>query len=520
MLIHGIWHLGSLWAVLLGRCFRLPVILSMLGGEAVHLPHIGYGVIGKRHWRWILRRCLQAAQAVTVGSEYYRKRLVAFAPDVAAKLHLAPLGIQPPVVASSRQPGREFRLLVVAAMQPVKNLEGLLPVLAACEIPDGRLRITLAGEGPLAGRIQELLRRYPVDGKIVLSGWQPPERFQQEYGRHDLLLSASFHEAQGMAMVEAAAAGLPILATPVGVAAELKKIGAAVVTFDTVTQIPDKLDEMYRQRHKLRDKAMQARQAVINRYGLGRTAAAYLRLYAEAAKWYEIPLPVSMKFRRLLRPLLFRMLFPVLHFLRKRNAPTRVQGLEFDTMLEVFHPRYFFSSAVLVDYLNRLPMLDRDVLDMGTGSGVVGVCCARRGARVLAVDIHPAAVQLARRNAEKHGVAASMQCRKSDLFEAVGTGRSFDWVIFNPPFYPRDPRTLSETAFYGGRNARVLERFAAGAPCHLKPGGRVVLILSSDMPLREVHQMFVQSGFLLVDHAVKKHYFELFHLVQYGLHDE
>src|SRR5439155_16598106 len=57
------------------------------------------------------------------------------------------------------------------------------------------------------------------------------------------------------------------------------------------------------------------------------------------------------------------------------------------------------------------------VLDMGTGSGVNAVLAATRGATVLAVDINPAALDAARANAVRNGVADRVEVRHSDVFE-------------------------------------------------------------------------------------------------------
>ncbi|MBA2324208.1 MAG: methyltransferase [Pseudonocardiales bacterium] len=70
------------------------------------------------------------------------------------------------------------------------------------------------------------------------------------------------------------------------------------------------------------------------------------------------------------------------------------------------------------------------VLDMGTGSGVNAILAAQRGSEVLGVDLNPAAVDAARRNADRHEVQARFEA--SDIYSAVdGT---FDLMIIDPPF--------------------------------------------------------------------------------------
>ena len=74
------------------------------------------------------------------------------------------------------------------------------------------------------------------------------------------------------------------------------------------------------------------------------------------------------------------------------------------------------------------------VLDMGTGSGIAAIAAARRGARVVAVDISTEAVRCARINVLLNRVDDRVEIRCGDLFEPV-QGERFDLVLFNPPFY-------------------------------------------------------------------------------------
>ena len=54
--------------------------------------------------------------------------------------------------------------------------------------------------------------------------------------------------------------------------------------------------------------------------------------------------------------------------------------------------------------------------------------------RVTAIDISPAALAVARRNAERHGVAERIEFVESDLFSAVPAEPRFDYIVSNPPY--------------------------------------------------------------------------------------
>ncbi len=121
------------------------------------------------------------------------------------------------------------------------------------------------------------------------------------------------------------------------------------------------------------------------------------------------------------------------------------------------------------------------VLDMGTGSGVNAILAASTAAAVIAVDVNPRAVEAARRNAERNGVADRVDVRESDVFSAVDG--AFDLIVFDPPFRWFAPRDLLETAT-ADENYGALTRFFAQVDRHLAPGGRMLVFFgtSGDMP--------------------------------------
>jgi release factor glutamine methyltransferase len=118
------------------------------------------------------------------------------------------------------------------------------------------------------------------------------------------------------------------------------------------------------------------------------------------------------------------------------------------------------------------------VLEMGCGSGILSIHCARRGGKVTAVDVNPMAVECARRNANAN--SSSMDVIRSDLFDEV-EGR-FDLIFFNLPYLPVEEVGMLEKAWSGGSDGlSPLNRFLEEAPAHLRPGGRIVVLLSSKM---------------------------------------
>jgi release factor glutamine methyltransferase len=232
------------------------------------------------------------------------------------------------------------------------------------------------------------------------------------------------------------------------------------------------------------------------------------------------PMPLLMKIRRKIRPLLFRVLHQSLIYWNLRPRRTQIGILALRTDPAVFHPGLHFSSKLLAAYVTNLNLNGCRVLDMGTGSGVIGVAAALQGAQVVAVDINPEAARLAASNALDHGVSASMRVICSDLFAAFANTPEFDWIIFNPPFFPRAVQQAAEIAFNAGSNYEVIRRFLQQAKKFLAPDGKILLILSSDMDLAHVQSVIELCQFQIVCNEIKSHLFEIFHLVQLAVASE
>ncbi|MEL6341867.1 MAG: methyltransferase [Myxococcota bacterium] len=141
----------------------------------------------------------------------------------------------------------------------------------------------------------------------------------------------------------------------------------------------------------------------------------------------------------------------------------------------VLDPILFRSGAWFGRQLARRVAGGERLLDMGCGSGVVGVLCQQAGARVICSDLNPNAVQAARRN----GI---LDARSGDLFSSL-PGHRFDHIAFNPPYFPGcSRRRMYGMALYGGRRLGVMQRFLDQLPHHLANGGRGWMVLSDRAP--------------------------------------
>jgi release factor glutamine methyltransferase len=137
------------------------------------------------------------------------------------------------------------------------------------------------------------------------------------------------------------------------------------------------------------------------------------------------------------------------------------------------------------------------VLELGAGLGLAAIAAARAGATVVATDVVPAAVDAVRMNAALNGV--TVEARLGDCYAPVA-GERFDLVCSNPPQMPTPPGADRDDAVAAADNGGVdgwglLDRIIAGAPAHLRPGGRLVFTIFGFLGRKNAIAKLEAAGF-------------------------
>jgi len=141
---------------------------------------------------------------------------------------------------------------------------------------------------------------------------------------------------------------------------------------------------------------------------------------------------------------------------------------------------------------------DKRVLEIGTGTGFLAIEASKFVKSVLAVDINGRAVQKARTATKGH---KNIRVKKSDLFSDI-VGK-YDFVIFNPPYLPNDPK-IKDVALDGGkRGYEVIERFMSAVGDHLTPKGKILLLFSS-LTGKDTVNIIIEKHFFKKAQVAKK----------------
>jgi glycosyltransferase involved in cell wall biosynthesis len=219
--IHGFWAdpAGQL-AARAGRRLAIPSVVTCDSGEFVSLPAIKYG--SQRTWRG--RRAVQEACALASCVHVCSRFMSALAAARDIKSTIIPLTsvtsqaatIKPPVRRAADAP---YRLVQVASLSRVKNQRLLLDTLRIVrEKADAKL--DLVGEDTLDGALQRHAAAIGVDAHVTFHGFLPQEQVLAVLATADLYVQSSLHEAAGVSVLEAAAAGVPTVGTLAGYIAD------------------------------------------------------------------------------------------------------------------------------------------------------------------------------------------------------------------------------------------------------------------------------------------------------------
>jgi tRNA1(Val) A37 N6-methylase TrmN6 len=138
----------------------------------------------------------------------------------------------------------------------------------------------------------------------------------------------------------------------------------------------------------------------------------------------------------------------------------------------------------------------RRVLDLGCGTGVIGLALAMRDARarVVGVELHPAMAELARRNVELNGLGERMEIVEADL-RRLKLDATFDLVVSNPPYHDDGrPAARADRTLARHQVECTLADVAAAAKRLALPRGRVAVVYPAD-GLGELVAALTEAGF-------------------------
>jgi release factor glutamine methyltransferase len=201
-----------------------------------------------------------------------------------------------------------------------------------------------------------------------------------------------------------------------------------------------------------------------------------------------------------------KIIFPIAKFafdiynLKQRNYT--YNGIEVVISAEVFPPHFTISTKILLDYIKPLNITDKSFLELGCGSGVISLFAGSKGANVIASDINQIAIDMLKEASSKNKIPVNVVY--SDLFESL-SDQTFEYIIINPPYYPKAPQNDKECAWFCGEDFEYFKKLFAQLPKHIAPN--TWMILSEDCEIEHIKKLAAKNGLsfaLMLEKSVLK----------------
>ena len=172
---------------------------------------------------------------------------------------------------------------------------------------------------------------------------------------------------------------------------------------------------------------------------------------------------------------------------------------------DVFPPHLTFSTKFLLDFIQDINLKNKTILELGCGSGIISLLAAKKGAIVTATDINKIALENLEKNSLKN--QSKIEILYSDLFENL-QNKSFNYIIINPPYYPKKPKNIKENAWFCGEKFEYFENLFEQLPKHLKNNTKCYVILSEDCDIKTIQSIAVKNNIFFSLELVKSNSFE------------
>jgi len=200
-----------------------------------------------------------------------------------------------------------------------------------------------------------------------------------------------------------------------------------------------------------------------------------------------------------MKSLFKKILFPVLksayNIYASKERSYSYKEINVRVMPGVFHPGLFFSTKLLIDYISKYDLKNKTVLELGAGSGLISLYCAKQNANVIASDINPTAVENININAKLNSV--KIKVVESDLFDRIEI-RKFDYIIINPPYFPKDPKNEEELAWFCGNDFQYFKKLFAQIGSYVNNDSKIIMVLSEDCDIEMIRKIGEQSLFVFI----------------------
>jgi len=170
------------------------------------------------------------------------------------------------------------------------------------------------------------------------------------------------------------------------------------------------------------------------------------------------------------------------------------QGIEVLVHPDVFPPHLTLSTKILLDFISEKNILNKTFLELGCGSGIISLFASKKGAKVTASDINKKALEYLAKASEENKLKVT--CVYSNLLENLQE-KHFDYIIINPPYYPKQPKNTKEEAWYCGEDFEYFKNLFEQLPEFISEENNTYMILSEDCEIKKIKSIALSKHIVL-----------------------
>jgi release factor glutamine methyltransferase len=190
-------------------------------------------------------------------------------------------------------------------------------------------------------------------------------------------------------------------------------------------------------------------------------------------------------------------LFEIYDRVRKESEPyiSKQGKLDLVVLPNVFSPKYFTDSYLFAVKLGKI-VKNKSLLEIGSGTGIISVICALKGAKVVATDINKNAVKNTKLNFKKFKLKGSI--RIGDVYGPIKKNEKFDVIFWNHPFNNwKTP--IKDVLLKAGLDYKYksLNKYISQARKHLKSQGKLLIGTGNYADLKEMKKIASRNFYKL-----------------------
>lgn len=209
----------------------------------------------------------------------------------------------------------------------------------------------------------------------------------------------------------------------------------------------------------------------------------------------------SPKKKSIIKSLAFRILYPASEKYLSKERSYTYKDITVTVFPGVFHPGFFFSTKILLKYIEKIELTKKYVLELGAGTGLISMFAAKRGGFVTASDISLTAVYNIEKNVKI--TDANVEVVHSDLFDDI-PHRRYDYIIVNPPYYKKTPSSEKEFAWFGGDDFQYFRKLFSQLGNNVYANTNVLMVLSDETDLDMIKSIAAEYKFSMNEVFHKK----------------